>query len=545
METKPTLKNELGRVLNSTPAERARAIIDSPYTRQILERLSPQETYMIIKESWGTDSQILLQYVTPETISHIIDMDCWDKDTLSVDALMDWLWEIYNSSADSLQDALGILDLDVMILLFQSYIDVVHVVPTDERIADLLDAGYESFDDNYYFLFKEESEKAQLLKDMLSLIFTHYQDTYYAVMEGVIWELRSYIEENIYEKRSLRLMELGFPPPDEAMSIYRRVQSHKLLNQGLSREKTPRMDKGVGFLPALYLDHLSQSKGLIVASLVEAPKETRDRFVVEMIYLANKVVMADYRPLNEVEELKSSIDKASSLSSLGLAAAMKLHGKSAREILETVNAETLFSLGYNMILDQKMRLRQALSVFELSMVPEELAAYAEGLLKKRPLFKDRDFSDMEQLEEATHAVDLIEALTSILGVLQWRRDRKDSLRGTNTGPDPDMETIILTVLAVNLLEKKTEFRPLDKQELVTVLKALTRVDASGRRVPVPEFGQNLEAFLAAVVPGLPFHTVQDTAGILLKRFEDEISGIAHVEEIDPRFITCLTVRVQR
>ena len=129
METKPSLRIELGKVLQSTPADRARAIIDSPLTRQILERLSPQETYMIIKDSWGTDSQILLQYVPPETISHIIDMDCWEKDTLSVNALLDWLWEIYNSSVDSLQDALDALDLDIVILLFQSYIDVVQVVP--------------------------------------------------------------------------------------------------------------------------------------------------------------------------------------------------------------------------------------------------------------------------------------------------------------------------------------------------------------------------------------------------------------------------------
>ncbi|HRV35219.1 MAG TPA: DUF6178 family protein, partial [Desulfomonilia bacterium] len=77
MNTKLTLKSELSRVLATTSADRARAIIDSPFTRQILERLSPQETFMLIKDSWGTDSQILLQYVTPETISHIIDMDCW------------------------------------------------------------------------------------------------------------------------------------------------------------------------------------------------------------------------------------------------------------------------------------------------------------------------------------------------------------------------------------------------------------------------------------------------------------------------------------
>lgn len=543
METKPTLKSELGRVLQNTPADRARAIIDSPFTRQILERLSPQETFMIIKGSWGTDSQILLQYVTPEAISHIIDMDCWDRDTFSVEALLEWLLEIYNSSVDSLQDALEALDLDIVILLYHSYIEVVQVVPTDERIADLLDEGYESLDENYYFLFKEESEKTQLLKDMLSLIFTHHQNTYYAIMEGVIWELKSYIEENIYEKRSLRLMELGFPPPDEAMGIYRRVQPHKLLNEGLSREKVPVMDKEQGLLPALYLDQLSRNRDLIISSLAETSKETKERVVVEMIYLANKVVMADYRPLNEVEEIKTSIDKASSLSSLGLAVAMKRNGRSAREIIETMNAETLFALGYNMILDQQMRLRQVLRTIDLTMVPEELSVNAEGLLKKRPLFRDREFSSIDQLEEVTHTVDMIEALAAIAQGLHWQGSQ-DSLQGTNTGSAFDLETVILTVLAVNFHDRSTVLRPLDRRELMEFIAEVTHTAASGRRTLLPEFRQSLVSFLGALAPDLHERIVEDTAGILLKRFEDELSGIVRLEELDPRFITCFVVRLQ-
>ncbi|MDX9760787.1 MAG: DUF6178 family protein [Desulfomonilia bacterium] len=542
MDTKLTLKSELGRVQATTPADRARAVIDSPYTRQILERLSPQETFMLIKDSWGTDSQILLQYVTPETISHIIDMDCWDKDTLSVSVLLDWLWEIYNASVDSLQIALEALDLDIMILLYQTYIDVVQVVPTDERIPDLLDAGYESLDDNYFFLIKEEDEKAQLLKDMLSLIFTHYQDTYYTIMEGVIWELKSYIEENIYEKRSLRLMELGFPPPEEAMSIYRRAHSGKLLSQGLSKEKVPHMDKGRGFLPAVYLDHLSRNTDLVVSSLAEASQETQERFMVEMVYLSNKVVMADYRPLNEVEELKSSIDKASAISSLGLAVAMKRHGGSAGEILGTMNAETLFSLGYNAILDQQMRLKQILKAVDLAMVPEKLSPWAEGLLKKRPLFRDREFSTIEELEELTRTVDMIAALATIMDALRWRENR-GSLSNTNTGSALDMETFILTVLAVNLLEKKTGFRPLERDELVGFIRTVTRLDEAGRRIFVPEFGRSLQDFLSALAPDLPRQSIEDASGLLQNRFEDELSGIARIEELDPRFITCFVVRI--
>jgi hypothetical protein len=536
------IRNELGKVLENTPAERARAIIDSPHTRQILEQLSPQETYMIIKETWGTDSQILIQYMTPEAVCHCIDLDCWDKDSLSMEGLLDWLWEIYNSSVDALQDALQAIDLDIIILLYQSYIDVVQVVPTDENISELLDTGYETFDDIYYFMFQDEDEKVQLLKDMLSLIFTHYQNVYYTIMEGVIWELKSSTEESVYERRSLRLMEMGFPPPDEAMSIYQRIQPKKLLDTGIRKEKTPVIDKDQSFLPAMYLDHLSRNEGLIVSGLTESSPETRERFVIEMIYLANKVVMADYLPLNEIDELKRSIDKASSITSLGLASAMKMHGRSAREVLETTNAETLFSLGYNMVQDQKSRLKQILGRIEQSMIPEGLNDFIEGLMKKRPLFRKEEFSAIEQLEEVTWKIDMIESLASVMDRIGWDREGID-LKGTNTGSAPDLEAVILTSLAINSLKGEAAFRPLDRQELTDFIEKATGTEPSGRRFLAPGFRQDLAAFLRSLGTPLGEDLIEDTADTLLKRLEEELSGIADIERLEPRFITCFVVQI--
>ncbi len=543
MNTKLTLKKDLGKVLQSTPAERARAVIDSPHTREILEKLSPQETYLILKEAWGSDSQILMQYVTPETITRCIDMDCWDKDSISLEGLLDWLWEIYNSSIDTLQDALEAIDLDLIILLYQSYIDVVQVVPTDEGIDDILDQGYETFDDIYYFLFRVEDEKVQLLKDMLGLMFAQHQNTYYSIMEGVIWELRSSVEESVYERRSLRLMEIGFPPPDEAMSIYQRTQTRKLLNTGIRKDKVPIVDKEQEFLPALYMEHLSENTGLIVTTLAETPPRTRERFIFEMIYLANKIIMADYRPLNEVDGMKDSMGKASSLVSLGLAVAMKAQSRSAAEVLEDMNAETLFSLGYNSVQDQKSRLKQLLHHTPLSMIPQTLTGFVEGLMKKRPLYKSEEFSSMEQLEEVTRDIDRIEAMAVILDRLGWEK-AQGAFPDTNTGSEPDMEAIVLTSLARNSLTGDLNFEPLARQELIDFVRKTTEVSAAGKRLLKHEFKDDLIGFLGSIGTQLSEVLIGETAGILLKRFEDELSGIADIEEIEPRYITCFVVGLE-
>ena len=541
MDKKLSLKNEISKVLACTPSERARTIIDSPYTGEILEQLPPQETYLIIKESWGTDSQILLQYVPPEAVCRFIDLDCWKGDTVSVDNVMEWLWELYNASPDILAQALETLDLEIIVLLFQSYLEVIHVTPTDEHIPDLLDEGYESLDSNYFYRIIRDDDRTPLVKEMLSVLFTQQSDLYYTIMEGVMFEMASTMEETSYEKRSFRLMEMGFPPPDEAMSIYRHVRREKLLNQGILKEKTPLVNRDLHLLPTVYLENFSKGTGLLVHALEGTSPETKERFLYEMIYLANKIVMADFKPMNEMEELKRSMEKASSLTSLGLSVAMREKGLPAEAILSTINADTLFSLGYNAIYEQQRKLKLILQEIERSMVPEALKEHVDGLLKKRPLYRDRDFSSLDELEEVRVSIDRMEAMTRMLRLLPWE-DQIIHLSETNTGANLDMETVILTALTVGSIEQETRFRPLEKGELQGFLSRATRMKGQVR-VVMPQFTQDLTAHLSNLFPSLEEGLVADIVSLLVTRIEDEISGITDLALLDPRFITCFTVKL--
>ncbi len=541
MDKKLTLKEELSRVLASTPSERARTIIDSTYTQQILEQLPAQETYLIIKDAWGSDSQILLQYVPPEAISRFIDLDCWEKDTLSVDNVMEWLWELYNASFDALDQALETIDLEILVLLFQSYIEVVHVIPTDEHIPDLMDEGFESLDNNYFYRITHEDDRSSLVKEILSVLFTNHQDLYYSILEGVMFEMRSSMEENSYEQRSLRLMEMGFPPPDEALSIYQHIRREKLLNQGILEEKTPIINKN-HMLPTVYLDRFSQGKQLLVSALARAGQDTRDRFVYEMIYLANKIIMADFRPLNEMSEIQHSMEKATSLTNLGLSVAVKEKGLPPETILGTMNADTLFSIGYNVIYEQQRRLKLFLKEKELALIPERVREYLGGLMKKRPLYKNREFSSLEELDEVKNFIDRLEAMSNLLDRLGWE-DRIADLSQTNVGANLDMENIILTSLVV-AGHDKPGFRPLERSEVLAFLSRATHISA-GTRSTVPEFRDRLESYLSQVDDSIDKAVIKGLAGQLIMRLEEETSGIVNADILDPRFITCFTVKIAR
>jgi hypothetical protein len=295
-------------------------------------------------------------------------------------------------------------------------------------------------------------------------------------------------------------------------------------------------------LPTIYLEQFSQERGLLVTELEKTSSETRQRFLYEMIYLANKIIMADFRPLNNSDEIKHSMEKASSLASLGLSIAMKEKGVSADAVLSEINAETLFSLGYNMIYEQQRRLRLLLNDVEVSMIPERLKVYAEGLLKKRPLFKDKEYSRIEDLEEVTRFVDKIETMARIMSALEWE-DQIPNLAGTNTGANLDMETVILTSLAVNATTQRSSFRPLTAAELTAFLSQATRL-MGGVRISAPMFVNDLETYLLGLNTTLDRALITDIASSLTARMEDEIGGLGDLDQLDPRFISCFTVNIK-
>jgi hypothetical protein len=410
------------------------------------------------------------------------------------------------------------------------------VRPADEHIPDLLDEGYESLDNMYFYRVILEDDHTHFVKELLSILFTSYPDLYYTVLVGVMYELKTGMEETTYEKRSLRLMEMGFPPPDEAMSVYRHMRPEKLLSQGIIKEKVPLINKHLHLLPTVYLEHFSQGRGILVRSLEKTSSETRERFLYEMIYLANKILMADFKPLNNSDEIKHSMEKASSMTSLGLSLAMKEKGITAETVLREINAETLFSLGYNAVYEQQRRLRLVLHEVEFAMIPERVREYAEGLLKKRPLFKDKDFSSIDELDEIKRIVNRIESMSRIMAALKWE-DQIPGLSGTNTGAHLDMETVILTSLAVNAATKHSLFRPLTISELLGFLSLATCRKGSLRTL-TPSFTRDIQTYLLGLHETLDQDTVADVASSLSTRMEEEIAGLKDLDRLDPRFITC-------
>jgi hypothetical protein len=539
MDNTKELSLEITRILSAAKEEKSRAIIDSQYCEEILQRIPAQDAYMIIKDSFGGDSQFLLPYVKPERIVTFIDIDCWKGDFPSIEGIFEWLNELANAADDILMDALNTLDLELIILLFYPYLKVTVMSPTDDSIPDLIEAGFETFDNNYFFTFSEDTEDTKLLRFILDRTFLYNQDMYFRILEGVRWELPANMEETAFHNRSVRLTELGFPPPEEASGIYARRPTGKIISSQLRTDQIPVIrEEEKFFLPALYDEQISGSS-LLTSAMAEADSKTVENFAFEMMYLTNKIIMADYKPLNDSSSLKISAEKAAALTSLGLSIAMRKKGEDAPAILKTMTAETLFSLGFNTLMELQDRLRRSLKGIGQGIVPASCREITEALLKKYPVMIGESFIKIEDIGNANKVIGRLELMHEMIKGIDFKGV---SLRGTNVASEGlDLENIILTEIALNVISGKNIFRPLSKDEFVAFVKAATGIKEKKRHVK-RAFVNELKELVSGMVPELRRQAVGDTVDQLCMRLETELAGFISLNEINPRYITCLVVK---
>ncbi len=540
MEQENTLVAETLKVLNAPPERRLHALIDSPFTAEILERIPTHDAFLMFKESFGSDSTILLPYTPAEKIVSFIDLDCWDRDSLSSEGLLAWITELAEASDETLLKTLESLDPEIIILLFHPVLTVIITRPTDDNIPELVENGFETFDNNYFFAFADSTEETAVLRRILDMLYLNHQDIYYRILEGVRWELASDMEERAYQHRMMRLMELGFPSPDEARAVYRRVPTERILGRGLRPDHIPRFGQEEYYIPALYQDELK--KGALVETMrAEVDGDILRRFSFELVYLANKVIMADYQPLNDAQAVRASLGKVMSFTALGLALAGRAKAQTTQTLLEGMDAESLFALGYNALREQQKRLKDCLEGVPEHMIPPSSRELADALLTGTPGPTGLNWASLERFDAAAAMIEHLETLRRIIRHIPWKGH---ALTDTNVDTQGlDMQNILLTALAVNISTGELTFRPLSSTELVTFFDRTTTVRGAARHCK-PGLLNDLAALLSALDPDIPADLIQSAAAGLIRRWEEETSGVRDLGRFDPRYLTCLVVKLK-
>ncbi|MCE1226099.1 MAG: DUF6178 family protein [Geobacteraceae bacterium] len=376
---------------NLSATDKIELILGDPEAKRLIRAMLPQELYWLFKEIDVADAMELLGVANPRQCVFILDMELWRGWTFEEDKAVEYLGYILKGSDEHFIELLPHLDFNLLSLFLGRELIVtggVGDLNTDEERQTDWD---HTFDDLFLIKFKNPKH-APIIGAFLELICRVDNPLYVALMETVSAEIDSESEEECYHLKSGRLADLGFPPHDEALEIYSRINPETFI---------PDTDK----LLVQTDDATSLPRTVVVCNTFleqVIPLVDSDLFRMELNYLINTALVADQAHLADTNYMRAVVERVYGYLNIALDYLCKGDQAKGAEILTGEHLKRLFQLGFSIVLGLKLRADR------LSDTSYATGKALSGLKSARPLYYRgfdvdgidgyREFRDLEDVQ---------------------------------------------------------------------------------------------------------------------------------------------------
>ncbi|MFQ6111689.1 MAG: DUF6178 family protein, partial [Nitrospinota bacterium] len=567
-DQRPELAREkLLEVHRATGRKKLQIILDLPDPAAFVRRLPLEDLFFLVKELERDEAAELVAMAAPHQVRGMIDLDCWKKDRVDSGRLKDWLSLLREGGGESLKEVLGTIDSSLLILQLRRSLRVYRREP--EESPEELEEDFDfTLDNNYFIRFRRPQEES-LLRALLEALFEQDHHRYLLIMEALLWSLDSILEEEAYRWRKSRLEDRGFPDYFDAIEVYHylepegaeeRLEQKEVLDPAGEPPEEGIMAPSYPVLARMPGNFFLESLG---AGFTE---EERERLQWELVYLANRGLVADRIDLSEPEAARGSLQRVQGYLNIGLEYLSGGRPERARELLRERYLQRLFQVGHSLLLKlgrraARLEARGRLSPagVPLSLLDSPYREVTLGLLKTRPQFftgfggaggtEYRDFRELKEAQLVEETLEKVEFLEEFfferLGV-RPQALKELSLEGCYPDllEDITLSTIFLTSWSWKVLEGSFDFLPLDAGRLEELHRALTEL-SRGRLTLRESLRSELFLWLEGIPAGDPKRLAhgQEFLSFCLNILEDEFIPLETSRGIDPRYIRGLLVRV--
>lgn len=326
------------------PKEKLNLILGDQDNIKLTRGMPPQELYWLIKETGVSDAVELLGLASPEQSVFILDMELWRGWAFSEEKAVEYLSYILKGGEEHFLELLPHLDFNLLSLFLGRELVVaggIGDLNTDEERQTDWD---HTFDDVFLIKFKNPNH-SQIIGSFLELVCRFDNPLYTTLMESVSGEIDIESEEECYRIKSGRLADWGFPPHDEALEIYSRINPEGFTP---SRSKVLVQPGEATTLPGI-----SVTGNTLLERVI--PLMDPQLFRMELNYLINTALVADQAHLDDTEDMKSVVARVYGY--LNIALEYLCHGDETKgsEILAGEHLKNLFRLGFSIVLGLKFR----------------------------------------------------------------------------------------------------------------------------------------------------------------------------------------------
>ena len=507
-----------------------------------------------MKEIGDRDVIPLIAMTTPEQFQFLLDLDFWKKDELDPEKILHWIEVLLECGEKKIAQFIQSTDLEFIALLLKKFLRA----STREGEPLEVEETVPSFTlDNYYFVYFVGKDTRAVLTRFLKIFSLIEPGGYQKLMEALVWELDSELEEGEFRIRNARLSEYGFPDFEEALEIYRFIRPDSLL---LKKAAPPvaKLEEGDKSRPTFYLTFLNESPffSAVIAG-IDDPGE-QDRLKIEMTALSNRAMVAEATDLSRFEEIERIAKKVFHYLNLGLQYLSAQEKTRALEILRSLPLQEIFQCGVSLTYLLKRKAEALLNGHWFNadrgnlifLDPPYLERF-EGILKRRPSQdrdgKAEDFKNLQELEEAEDFIKRVETVVNFLGkhLDVSPGSLKDlDLKGCHPGNwrGITLSTLFLTALANQVLKGSFRFEAIEKAQLNDLFSRVFDRDRQGKGVVKMEIRDGLKDWLDSIEDDESSRNhLLAFRDFCLDLLEEQFGKIPSGEELDPRFVKGLLI----
>ncbi len=467
-------------------AEQINAILAKNDYLEYIQALNPQTLFRLIKETGWNEGHDLVAYASPDQIQTFVDLDCWQRDSFSIEKMAPWLSALVANSEDAhFKQIMRSLDAEVIALFFKANL---YAEPAEEDVSpDHLQGNLALSPDNaYWIVYPEDEDMAALMRAMINRLYEVDYPLAWTLFEATRWELTSEMEESAFRWRTSRMEELGFMKFEEALEIYAPIQPvqfrERLEKRDLDPKITVHAPENTEF-PAVIESYVDDDFYFfkILKSIVE--DRTVEDLLFELGTLTNRTMIADGIEPGEIESGYEVARRTLGFLSLGLEFLSRGDDERAHDVIQTVALREIFQTGYS--LTRKLQLnvleltkRPTLSLIEgdrFSLLNPVEEALCDALTRSHPSFAESDvqfdiFRKQAQVDSAAVRIGRIAFKQLwLFGVLNQSIDNLAALvyggALLNDPADVTFDSLFATAIATFLTDGTPQLRGLTQAEL--------------------------------------------------------------------------------
>ncbi len=550
-----SVKNQLDIVLKSRGKDRLYYLFLSEHPEQLVQELPELDVFLTVKEAGEKDCLDLISLTTPEQFQFLLDLDFWKRDQLDPEKVLHWMEILLESGEKKVTQFIQSADIEFIALLLKKFI---HATTLDGEPLEGADRIPLFTLDQYHFIHFRGKRTREVFEPFLQFLYRADKRSYQRLMDSLIVEFESELEETGYRFRNSRLSDYGFPDFEESLEIYHFLNPDSPISGGKALQGAVREEIAKGG-SIFYL--APKSEGPFFSSILskmDDPHE-QDRIKQEIVALCNKAIVAEAIDLSNITAMERAVKKVYHTLNLGLQYLSKDDEIKAFETLRSQPVQRLFQYGVSTTLLLRRKAESILKGPWFSNDQENLVLLDpphsetfEGILRRRPaLYRDWNYEDFKNPQDLKEADDFLRSIESVVDFLGKELKvfplylKEMDLSGCY--PDDwreiSLSTIFLTSVSNQILNEIFQFEAIGQARMKDFLARVFERDVQGKGVIKVEVKNGLRNWLSSIEgEDLKRQHLLAFQDFCFDLFEVQYGKIPPGEEVDPRFVKGLLIR---